>query len=129
MKFRMLSVFTESQQQAEEFYVGVLGMQIRHDIPLGEFRWLTVVSPDDPDGPELLLEPAAHPAVKPWRDAMMADGIPLIQIAVDDCQAEYDRFSAAGVVFTQKPVDMGTVVTAVFDDTCGNLVQLAQMKS
>lgn len=124
----MLSVFTEDQKKAEEFYVGVLGMQVRHDIPLGEYRWLTVVSPDDPDGPELLLEPGAHPAVKPWRDAMMADGIPLIQIAVDDCQAEYDRLSAAGVVFPQKPVDMGTVVTAVFDDTCGNLIQLAQMK-
>ena len=128
MKFRMLSVFTDDQSKAEEFYVGKLGMQVRHDIPLGEYRWLTVVSPDDPDGPELLLEPAGHPAVKPWRDAMMADGIPLIQIAVDDCQAEYERLSSAGVVFTQKPVDMGTVVTAVFDDTCGNLIQLAQMK-
>lgn len=128
MKFRMLSVFTEDQSKAEEFYVGKLGMQVRHDIPLGEYRWLTVVSPDDPDGPELLLEPAGHPAVKPWRDAMMADGIPLIQIAVDDCQAEYERLSSAGVVFSQKPVDMGTVVTAVFDDTCGNLIQLAQMK-
>lgn len=129
MKFRMLSVFTDDQSKAEEFYVGKLGMQVRHDIPLGEYRWLTVVSPDDPDGPELLLEPAGHPAVKPWRDAMMADGIPLIQIAVDDCQAEYERLSSAGVVFTQKPVDMGTVVTAVFDDTCGNLIQLAQMKA
>lgn len=129
MKFRMLSVFTDDQSKAEEFYVGKLGMQVRHDIPLGEYRWLTVVSPDDPDGPELLLEPAGHPAVKPWRDAMMADGIPLIQIAVDNCQAEYERLSSAGVVFTQKPVDMGTVVTAVFDDTCGNLIQLAQMKA
>lgn len=128
MKFRMLSVFTDDQARAEAFYVGVLGCQVRHDIPLGEYRWLTVVTPDDPDGPELLLEPAAHPAVKPWRDALMADGIPLIQIAVDDCQAEYDRLVAAGVTFTQAPVDMGTVVTAVFDDTCGNLVQLAQMK-
>lgn len=129
MKFRMLSVFVNNQAEAERFYVDKLGMQVKHDIPLGEDRWLTVVSPDDPDGPELLLEPSGHPAVKPYRDALMNDGIPLIQIAVDDCEAEYARLSAAGVEFTQNPTEMGNVVTAVFDDTCGNLVQLAQMKS
>lgn len=130
MKFRMLSVFVDNQASAEQFYTGVLGFQKKHDIPLGgDHRWLTVVSPADENGPELLLEPSAHPAVKPYRDALMADGIPLIQLDVEDCQAEFDRLRAAGVVFTQEPVDMGTVVTAVFDDTCGNLVQIAQMKS
>lgn len=129
MKFRMLSVFVNDQAEAERFYVDTLGFQKKHDIPMGgDDRWLTVVSTDDPDGVELLLEPSGHPAVKPYRDALMADGIPLIQIAVEDCEAEYTRLMAADVVFTQAPVDMGTVVTAVFDDTCGNLVQLAQMK-
>ena len=126
MKFRMLSVFVNDQAEAERFYVDKLGLQVKHDIPIGEDRWLTVISPDDPDGPELLLEPSGHPAVKPYRDALMNDGIPLIVITVNDCQAEYERLKDAGVKFTQPPADMGTVVTAVFDDTCGNLVQLAQ---
>lgn len=130
MKFRMLSVFVDDQPKAERFYTEVLGFTKKHDIPLGgEDRWLTVVSPEELEGPELLLEPAGHPAVKPYRDALNEDGIPLLQIAVDDCQAEFTRLQAAGVTFTQEPVDMGMVVTAVLDDTCGNLVQLAQMKS
>lgn len=129
MKFRTLSVFVNDQAEAERFYVDTLGFQVKHDIPVGgEARWLTVVAADDPNGPELLLEPSGHPAVKPYRDALMADGIPLIMIDVEDCEAEYKRLSDTGVKFTQAPVDMGTVVTAVFDDTCGNLVQIAQMK-
>lgn len=130
MKFHIFSVFVDDQSKAEKFYTEILGFKKKHDIPLGgEDRWLTVVSPEDEGGMELLLEPSGHPAVKPYRDALMADGIPLLQLAVEDCQAEFERLSAAGVEFTQEPVDMGTVVTAVFDDTCGNLVQLAQMKS
>lgn len=130
MRFRVLSVFVDDQQAAEDFYTGVLGFHKKFDMDLGGGnRWLTVVSAQDPDGPELLLEPSGHPAVKPYRDALIADGIPLLQIDVDDCQAEYDRLSAAGVEFPQAPVDMGTVVTAVFNDTCGNLIQLAQMKA
>lgn len=130
MKFHIFSVFVDDQSKAEKFYTGILGFKKKHDIPLGgEDRWLTVVSPEDEGGMELLLEPSGHPAVKPYRDALMADGIPLLQLAVEDCQAEFERLSAAGVEFTQEPVDMGTVVTAVFDDTCGNLVQLAQTKS
>lgn len=128
MRMRVLSVFVDDQQKAKAFYTDVLGFQLKHDIPMGEFSWITVVSPQDPDGPELLLEPAAHPAVKPYRDALMQDGIPLLQLDVEDCQAEYDRLTAAGVTFTQPPTEMGPVVTAVFDDSFGNLVQLAQMK-
>lgn len=129
MRLRMLSVFVDDQEKAKAFYTNVLGFQLKHDIPMGEFSWTTVVSTLDPEGPELLLEPSAHPAVKPWRDAMMRDGIPLLQLDVEDCQAEFDRLIAAGVEFTQPPTDMGTVVTAVFNDTFGNLIQLAQMKT
>lgn len=129
MRLRMLSVFVDDQEKAKAFYTNVLGFQLKHDIPMGEFSWTTVVSTLDPEGPELLLEPSAHPAVKPWRDAMMQDGIPLLQLDVEDCQAEFDRLIAAGVEFTQPPTDMGTVVTAVFNDTFGNLIQLAQMKT
>ena len=128
MRLRVLSVFVDDQEKAKVFYTDVLGFQIKHDIPMGEFSWITVVSPQDPDGAELLLEPSVHPAVKPWRDAMMEDGIPLLQLDVEDCQAEYDRLTAAGVTFTQPPTEMGPVVTSVFDDSFGNLVQLAQMK-
>jgi catechol 2,3-dioxygenase-like lactoylglutathione lyase family enzyme len=97
---------------------------VRHDIPLGQDSWLTVVSPDSPDGPELLLEPAGHPAVKPYRDALVEVGIPSAQFAVDDVDAEYERLTGKGVTFTQPPTDIGTAVVAVFDDTCGNVIQL-----
>ncbi|HEY9358098.1 MAG TPA: VOC family protein, partial [Arthrobacter sp.] len=106
----------------------VLGFTKRHDIPLGDDFWLTVVSPEAPDGPELLLEPSGHPAVKPYRDALAEDGIPLAQFAVADIQAEHARLTGKGVVFTQPPTDIGTAVVAVFDDTCGNLIQLIEMK-
>lgn len=86
---------------------------------------MTVVSPNDPDGTELLLEPAGHPAVKPYRDALVKDGIPLAQFAVDDVRAQYERLLGLGVRFTQEPLTMGPVTTAVFDDTCGNLIQIA----
>ncbi|MDE0474522.1 MAG: VOC family protein, partial [Gammaproteobacteria bacterium] len=92
--------------------------------PVGEYSWLTVVSPEQPDGPELLLEPAAHPAARASRDALTADGIPSAQFTVDDVHAEHARLLAAGVEFAQPPTDVGTVVMAVFDDTCGNLIQI-----
>ena len=124
MKIALTSVFVDDQAKALAFYTDVLGFEKRHDVPLGEASWLTVVSPQDPEGPELLLEPAGHPAVAPYRDALNADGIPAAQFAVDDVEAEYERLRAAGVEFTQPPTDLGTVHMAVIDDTCGNLIQI-----
>ena len=128
MRISLTSVFVDDQAKALAFYTDVLGFQKYRDIPLGDDSWLTVVSPSAPDGPELLLEPASHPAVKPYRDALVSDGIPLAQFAVDDVQSEYERLSAAGVEFTQPPTDLGTATVAVFDDTCGNLIQIITEK-
>jgi len=125
MKIVMTSVPVDDQEKALRFYTEVLGFVKKTDVPLGEHRWLTVVSPDDPNGTELLLEPDSHPAVKPLKHALVDDGIPYTSFAVTDVQAEYDRLKAAGVQFTQPPVDMGPVKTAVLDDTCGNLIQIA----
>jgi catechol 2,3-dioxygenase-like lactoylglutathione lyase family enzyme len=105
----------------------VLGFQKKTEIPLGEHRWLAVVSPAEPDGVELVLEPDEHPAARPFKDALVADGIPFTSFAVDDVHAEFERLRALGVRFTQEPADMGPVTTAVLDDTCGNLIQLAQL--
>ena len=126
MRIHLASVFVDDQQKALEFYTGTLGFVTKHDIPLGEHRWLTVVSPQDPDGTELVLEPSAHPAVAPFREALVADGIPFTSFAVDDVAAEYERLRGLGVRFTQEPTQMGPVTTAVLDDGCGNLIQLAQ---
>ncbi len=128
MKINITGVFVDDQQKALRFYTERLGFQKKTQVPVGEFEWLTVVSPEDPDGVEFLLEPAAHPAVGPFRQAMLEDGIPLASFAVSDVQAEFDRLSSEGVEFLQPPVDHGPVVTAVFDDTCGNLVQITQEK-
>ncbi|MGW6565330.1 VOC family protein [Streptomyces sp. NPDC054975] len=125
MRIYLTPIFVDDQKKARSFYTDVLGFRLKHDIPMGGALWLTMVSPESPDGTELLLEPSqGHPAVKPYRDAMFQDGIPLASFAVDDVQAEFERLSALGVRFTQEPLAMGTVTTAVFDDTCGNLVQL-----
>ena len=125
MKIYITSVFVTDQQQALDFYTGVLGFTKKHDVPLGgEARWLTVVSPDDPDGPELLLEPDEHPAVRPYKKALVADGIPAASFQVADVRAEHERLRALGVTFTQEPLDAGPVTMAVFDDTCGNLIQI-----
>ena len=123
MRIELISVFVDDQAEALAFYTDVLGFQKRRDVPLGQDSWLTVVSPDDPDGPEVLLEPSHHPAVKPYRDALMAAGIPVAQFLVDDVAAEHERLAAAGVTFTQPPIDVGEAWIAVFDDTCGNLIQ------
>jgi catechol 2,3-dioxygenase-like lactoylglutathione lyase family enzyme len=129
MRIELTSIFVDDQRAALAFYTEVLGFSKRHDIPLGpDSAWLTVVSPERPDGPELLLEPAGHPAVKPYRDALVEDGIPLVQFAVDDVEAEHARLTGLGVTFTQRPTDIGPAVVAVLDDTCGNLVQLLAMK-
>jgi catechol 2,3-dioxygenase-like lactoylglutathione lyase family enzyme len=119
------SVFVDDQEKALRFYTEVLGFRKKDDVPLGEARWLTVVSPEQPDGPELLLEPAGHPVVRPYKEGLVADGIPAASFAVDDVTAEAERLQGLGVKFTQEPLAMGPVVTAVFDDTCGNLIQIA----
>jgi len=125
MKIVITSVLVDDQEKALQFYTNILGFTTKHDIPMGEARWLTLVSPSDPDGVELLLEPSGHPAVPPFKAALVNDGIPFTSFGVDDVRAEYERLRAAGVTFTQPPVDMGPVTTAVFDDTCGNLIQIA----
>jgi catechol 2,3-dioxygenase-like lactoylglutathione lyase family enzyme len=125
MKINLASVFVDDQDKALSFYTDTLGFVKKTEMPAGDFKWLTVVSPEDPDGVELLLEPSDHPAVKPFRDAIVADGIPYTSFAVADVQAEYERLSARGVKFVQEPTSMGPVTTAVFDDTCGNLIQIA----
>lgn len=124
IRIHLTSVFVDDQERALRFYTDLLGFELRTDVPMGNGdRWLTVGAPGQ-DGVELLLEPAGHPAVRPYRDAVIADGIPLASFSVDDVKAEYDRLVSAGVTFTQPPTQMGPVVTAVFDDTCGNLIQL-----
>ncbi|GAA0907032.1 VOC family protein [Streptomyces thermoalcalitolerans] len=126
MRINLSSVFVDDQDKALRFYTEVLGFVKKTEVPLGEHRWLTVVSPEDPDGTELVLEPDNHPAVKPYKEALAADGIPATSFAVDDVHAEFDRLRKLGVRFTQEPLDLGPVTTAVLDDTCGNLIQIAQ---
>ncbi len=126
MRIVVTSIFVDDQDKALEFYTKRLGFIKKTEIPLGAARWLTVVSPDHPDGTELVLEPDGHPAVVPFKNALVRDGIPFTSFAVDDIHGEYDRLRAEGVVFTQPPVTMGSVTVAVFDDTCGNLIQMAQ---
>lgn len=125
MRIVVTSVYVDDQDRALEFYTDLLGFVKKTEIPMGEARWLTVVSPEDPEGPELLLEPDAHPAVGPFKRALVEDGIPLTSFGVDDVHAECERLRSRGVRFTQEPVQMGNVTLAVFDDTCGNLIQIA----
>ena len=126
MRIYITSVLVDDQEKALRFYTDVLGFVKKNDVPLGEARWLTVVAPDAPEGPELLLEPDGHPAAGPFKEALVVDGIPATSFAVDDVHAEYQRLSGLGVRFTQEPLEMGPVTTAVFDDTCGNLIQIAK---
>jgi catechol 2,3-dioxygenase-like lactoylglutathione lyase family enzyme len=126
MRIYMTSVLVDDQEKALRFYTDLLGFVKKTDIPVGEARWLTVVAPDDPKGPELLLEPDSHPAARPFKAALAADGIPVTSFAVDDVNAEFQRLRGLGVRFTQEPLEMGAVTTAVFDDTCGNLIQIAK---
>jgi catechol 2,3-dioxygenase-like lactoylglutathione lyase family enzyme len=126
MHINVTSILVDNQDKALRFYTEVLGFVKKTEIPLGEASWLTVVSPEDPDGCELSLEPDGHPAVKPFKEALVNDGIPYTSFAVKDVQAEFERLRGLGVRFTQEPLQMGPVTTAVLDDTCGNLIQIAQ---
>jgi catechol 2,3-dioxygenase-like lactoylglutathione lyase family enzyme len=125
VRINLASVLVDDQDKALRFYTEVLGFRQKYDIPMGEHRWITVVSPEESDGTELVLEPDEHPAVKPFKDALVADGIPFTSFAVEDVHAEYQRLRGLGVRFTQEPTNMGPVTTAVLDDTCGNLIQIA----
>lgn len=129
MRIVLTSIFVDDQARALAFYTDVLGFVKKEDVPLGEHRWLTVVSPDALDGTELVLEPDAHPAVGPFKEALVADGIPFASFAVDDVRGEYERLTGLGVRFTQPPVQMGPVTIAVLDDGCGNLVQIMEKQS
>jgi catechol 2,3-dioxygenase-like lactoylglutathione lyase family enzyme len=126
MRITLTSVLVDDQEKALHFYTDVLGFRKKSEIPLGEHRWLTVVSPDDPDGTELVLEPDTHPAARPFKAALVGDGIPFTSFAVDDVDKEFERLRSLGVEFTQEPAAMGPVTTAVLDDTCGNLIQITQ---
>lgn len=126
-RINVTSVLVDDQAKALEFYTNKLGFVPKTDIDLGEFRWLTVVGAGEPDGVELLLEPDAHPAAKVFKAALVEDGMPYTSFAVDDIAATYADLSARGVTFVQPPTEMGPVVTAILDDTCGNLIQLTSM--
>lgn len=125
IKIVLTSVFVDNQEKALKFYTETLGFVMKQDVPVGEFKWLTVVSPAAPDGTELLLEPNDNPVAKTYQDGLFAQGIPAASFGVDDVQAEYERLTALGVNFTMAPANMGVVTVAVFDDTCGNLIQIA----
>lgn len=126
IRINYLSIHVDDQYKALAFYTEKLGFQKKYDVPAGGARWITVVSPADPDGVELVLEPDDHPAAKAYKEALAEDGIPFTAFIVDDVRAEHERLAAAGVQFTQPPMDAGTVIIAVLDDTCGNLIQLQQ---
>ncbi|MBN3825527.1 VOC family protein [Burkholderia sp. Ac-20384] len=128
MRIYVMSVFVDDQSRALDFYTNTLGFVVKHDVPLGEHRWLTVVSSEAPGGTELLLEPSEHPAVGPFKHALVEDGIPAASFQVDDLDTECKKLRAKDVRFVVAPMDAGTVRMAVFDDTCGNLIQLIEMK-
>ena len=126
MRIKLTSVMVDDQERALRFYTDVLGFTRKHDIPVGEYRWITVTSPEGPPDVELALEPNANPAAKTFQQAMFTQGIPLAAFEVGDLAAEFSRLSAAGVAFTKPPTPAGPVSLAVFADTCGNLIQLYQ---
>ncbi|KYF80735.1 glyoxalase [Sorangium cellulosum] len=126
MRIKLNSIMVEDQERAAKFYTEVLGFKKKHDFPVGEYRWITMVSPEGPDDVELVLEPNANPAAKTFQQAMFAQGIPLTAFEVTDLQAEFARLKERQVAFTQEPTPMGPVMIAVFSDTCGNLIQLYQ---
>ncbi|MGB0906748.1 MAG: VOC family protein [Maricaulaceae bacterium] len=127
MRMYIKSIMVDDQEKALDFYTRVLGFEVKHNIAMGEHSWITLTSPEETGGIELALEPNAHTAAKTFQAAMMADGIPFTAFAVDDMDAEYARLSAAGVEFTMPPKDMGEFKMAVFNDTCGNLIQILQL--
>jgi catechol 2,3-dioxygenase-like lactoylglutathione lyase family enzyme len=127
MRIYVTSVLVDDQAKALDFYTNKLGFVVKHDVPLGEHRWLSVTGKDEPDGTELLLEPSEHPAAGPFKAALKADGIPLTSFQVGDLDSEYQRLTGLGVEFTQAPMQAGPVKMAVLDDTCGNLIQLVEI--
>ncbi|MDH3890468.1 MAG: VOC family protein [candidate division Zixibacteria bacterium] len=126
MKIKLAGIIVDDQDKAQKFYTEVLGFVVKDNIPVGEFRWLTVVSPLEPDGTQLALEPNDNPAAKTFQSALFAQGIPATALFVDDIQAEFERLKKLGVKFTVEPTETGGVTIAVFDDTCGNLIQIVQ---
>ena len=126
MKIVLTSVFVEDQDKALNFYTETLGFVKKHDVPVGEFKWLTVVSPEDQDGTELLLEPNENPVAKAYQKGLFEQAIPAASFRVEDIRAEYERLNALGVRFTMEPTQWEGLFMAVFDDTCGNLIQIVQ---
>ena len=126
MRITLTGVFVRDQDEALRFYTETLGFVKKHDVPVGEFKWLTVVSPDDPDGPELLLEPNENPVAQEYQKGLFGQGIPAASFSVEDIRAECERLTSLGVAFTMEPTEMPNVTIAIFDDTCGNLIQLMQ---
>ena len=126
MRIILSGVFVSDQEEAEKFYTETLGFVKKHDVPAGEYRWLTVVSPDDPDGTELLLEPNDNPVSQAYQKGIFDQGIPAASFGVTDIRAEYEKLKSLGVAFTMDPTELANVTVAVFDDTCGNLIQIMQ---
>ena len=126
MRITHTSVFVSDQDEALRFYTETLGFEKKHDLPAGEFKWLTVVSPDDPDGTELLLEPNKNPVAQEYQKGLFDQGIPATAFSVMDIRAEYEKLKLLGVAFTMEPTELANVTIAVFDDTCGNLIQIMQ---
>ena len=126
MRIKLSSIFVADQTRALKFYTEILGFVKKHEIPVGEFSWLTVVAPDGPDELELVLEPNANPAARTFQESLFQQGIPITAFEVDDIHAEYSRLKRLGVVFTAEPTSAGPVIVAIFADTCGNLIQLYQ---
>ncbi|MXZ46324.1 MAG: VOC family protein [Chloroflexi bacterium] len=126
MRITLTSVFVSDQDEALRFYTETLGFVKKHDVPVGEFKWLTVVSPDDPDGTELLLEPNDNPVAQEYQNGIFDQGIPAASFSVTDTRAEYEKLKSLGVAFVMEPTEMANVTIAVFDDTCGNLIQIMQ---
>jgi catechol 2,3-dioxygenase-like lactoylglutathione lyase family enzyme len=126
IRVKLTSILVNDQARARRFYTNVLGFRIKHDVPLGEAAWLTLVAPDESGGVELLLEPAGHPAAVALQQALYKDGIPLTQLYTDDLAAEFEHLGAKGVAFRGEPKAMGPTKFADFDDTCGNLIRLVE---
>jgi predicted enzyme related to lactoylglutathione lyase len=129
MRIKLNSIFVNDQENALRFYTDVLGFRKKQDFPVGGARWITVVAPEGPDDLELVLEPNGHPAASAYQSALMKDGIPCTALESTDIQAEVKRLKEKGVVFTIEPTNAGTVIIAIFADTCGNLIQIYQQKT
>ena len=126
MRITLTSVFVSDQDEALRFYTETLGFVKKHDVPVGQFKWLTVVSPDDLDGTELLLEPNDNPVAQEYQKGIFDHGIPAASFGVMDVRTEYEKLKSLGVAFSMEPTELANVTIAVLDDTCGNLIQIMQ---